>query len=80
MMPVHSNEADGFAIAMIVIMVLAFGVIGTIVFTIFRNARKRNRDVEELMDEVEREEKKTRTPGSKKTGEPWERDGDWWKH
>ncbi len=78
MMPLHSNETDAFAIAMIVVMIGAFGVIALIIFTILRNASKRNHDVEELMDDIERDAKKAKAPAGKKA-EPWEKDGDWWK-
>ena len=76
----HTKEADAFAIAMIAVMACAFGVIALIAFTIFRNARKRNQEVADLLEEVSREETKPRvTSKIEKKAEPWERDGDWWK-
>ena len=78
MSPAHTAETDAFAIAMIVVMFSAFGVIALILITILRNAAKRNREVEELIEEVGKEEGKEKAPVAK-SGEPWEKDGDWWK-
>ena len=74
----HTNEGDAFAIAMIVVMFCGMGVIAMIGFTIFRNANRRNREVEDLIDETSPSKPKEKTPaGANK--EPWEKDGDWWK-
>ena len=73
-----TNEADGFAIAMIAVMACSFGFLGVLLATILRNATKRNREVEDLIEEVTREEPKEKAPAGK-SAEPWERDGDWWK-
>lgn len=50
MSPVPSAEGDAFAIAMIIVMFSAFGVIALIVFTIFRSAAKRSREMDEVSD------------------------------
>jgi hypothetical protein len=77
------NESDAFALAMITVMVCGLLVIGSILFTILRSGARRNHDVEELMDDFEREQRKAKAPAKKapagKTGEPWEKDADWWK-
>lgn len=78
MPPGHSSESDAFALAMIVALVCGLGVLALLAFTIFRNAAKRNREVENLIDEVSREEPKEKAPAGQKP-ESWERDGDWWK-
>jgi hypothetical protein len=79
MSPAPSSEADAFAIAMIVVMFCGLGVIAMIVVTIFRNAGRRNSDVDELIDEVTRKPPlKEKTPAVV-AREPWEKDGDWWK-
>jgi len=81
--PVHTAEGDAFAIAMIIVMFSAFGVIGLILFTIFRSAAKRNREVDDLIEEVSEKPAVGKAPAGKtpaaKAGEPWEKDGDWWK-
>ena len=79
MSPAHTAETDAFAIAMIVVMISAFGVIALILVTILRNASKRNREVEELIEDIGQEEEKEEAPVAKKSREPWEKDGDWWK-
>jgi hypothetical protein len=81
MMPTPSGESDGFAIAMIVVMGCAFGMIALMIFGIIRSARKRNREVDDLLDEISSPPPKKpaiATPPEKKP-ESWEREGDWWK-
>lgn len=72
-----THEGDAFAIGMIVSVLVAFGVIALILVTIFRNASRKNDEVDDLIEEAGREEKKKEPAAVKK--EPWERDGDWWK-
>ena len=75
-----ANESGGFAIAMIAVMGCAFGVIGLIIFTIFRNASKRSNEIDELLEEASKPKKKPTAIGeADKKPEAWERDGDWWK-
>ena len=45
------NSADGFALAMIAILGLSFGVVFLILFSIVRHGERRNREVERLIDE-----------------------------
>lgn len=75
----------GFAIAMLVVVFISMGFIGVLLFSIKRNASRRDPQVDELLEEMEENTRKAdlaRTHGdeeSKKT-EPWEREGDWWKN
>ena len=78
MSPASTAETDAFAITMIVVMFSAFGVIALILVTILRNAAKRNREVEELIEESGKERSKEKTAAAR-AREPWEKDGDWWK-
>ena len=73
-----TSEGDAFTIAMLAVMVCGLGVVVMLLVTILRNASKRNADVEDLIDEVGKDEKKEKAPVGK-TQEPWEKDGDWWK-
>ena len=76
------NESDGFALAMIGVMACGLLAVATILFTILRNGAKRNHDVEELMDDFERAQKKAKASAKASAGkkaEPWEKDADWWK-
>jgi len=78
MPPVHTAEGDAFALTMIVVLFSAFAVVALILFTIFRNAARRNREVEELIEDTTREDGGKKAPVVP-AGEPWEKDGDWWK-
>ncbi|MEP3212967.1 MAG: hypothetical protein ABJQ29_07235 [Luteolibacter sp.] len=76
------TESDGLALAMACVMGTAFVVIATLLFCIIRNASKRDPEVDDLIEEVEQEEKAGREKkpaGKVKEREDWEKDGDWWK-
>ncbi len=76
------SAVDGFVLAMIAMMVLSAGVIALLIFCGLRNAARRNREVDELLDEVNQEEEREKHAPAKSEAiksEPWERDGDWWK-
>jgi hypothetical protein len=81
------SATDGFVIAMLAMMVLSLGIIAALLLSMRRNAARRDRQIDELLEEIEEEEKRekpaapaprdvaTREPNR----EPWEKDGDWWK-
>ena len=74
--------ADGFVIAMLVMMALSLGVLGVLAVCMRRNVARRNRQVDELLEEVaaeEEREKLAQAVGETPAREPWEKDGDWWK-
>lgn len=82
------SDADGFALAMTAMLALAFLTVSTLLFAIRRNSRRRNDDVERLIDGLTRKKRKEKRPGppsgkrpapAPPEKEPWERDGDWWK-
>jgi hypothetical protein len=79
------NAVDGFAMAMVVILTLGLGVVALLLGSIVRNGRRRDREVEELLDEIRRDAERDRQPApsappeSRASREPWVRDGDWWK-
>jgi hypothetical protein len=74
--------ADGFVLAMLLMMFLSASVVAILIFCGLRNASRRDRHVDELIEEVS---EKTDPPKTALTGnetakpEPWEKDGDWWK-
>ena len=77
-----SAAADGFVIAMLVMMALSLGTLGVLAICMSRNVARRNRQVDELLEEVaaeEEREKLAQTVTDAPTREPWEKDGDWWK-
>ena len=80
------NSADGFALAMIAILGLSFGVVFLILFSIVRHGERRNREVERLIDEVAGGPEPPQAPrqpaGESRPDdprEPWEKAPDWWK-
>jgi flagellar biosynthesis/type III secretory pathway M-ring protein FliF/YscJ len=76
------NEVDGFAMALVLILVLSFGVVALLLVSIFRNTKRRESEVEKLLDEVTRKDQTPKHPAPSAppdTREPWEKDGDWWK-
>ena len=76
------SDVDGFAMTMVLILVLSFGVVALLLGSIFRNGKRRDHQVEELIDEVRRSQQPGKIPAPSATPdarEPWEKDGDWWK-
>lgn len=77
-----SAAADGFVIAMLVMMALSLGTLVVLAICMRRNVARRNREVDELLEEVaaeEEREKLAQAAGEAPAREPWEKDGDWWK-
>ena len=76
------HPADGFVIAMLVMMTLSVGTLVMLAICMRRNVARRNRQVDELLEEVAAEEEKANrapTVAEAPPREPWEKDGDWWK-
>ena len=69
-------------IVMLVMMALSLGVLVVLAICMRRSVARRDRQVDELLEEVAAEEEKAnRTPTvtDAPVREPWEKDGDWWK-
>lgn len=80
MLTIHAT--DGFALAMVAILVLGLGVVALLVLGIYRSGKRRESEVEKLLEESRREEEAEKHPASPTGGEerePWEKDADWWK-
>jgi hypothetical protein len=75
------SAADGFVIAMLTVMALSMGIIGVLLLCMRANVARRDRHVDDLLDEVDEEEKRSkRVPKEEsRLAQAWERDGDWWK-
>jgi hypothetical protein len=80
------HAADGFAMAMVVILILSLGIVALLAARIYRSGKRRENEVEKLLEELRREEqeaeeqKKHPTPPSgAEQREPWEKEADWWK-
>ena len=77
-----SAAADGFVIAMLIMMTLSMGTLIILAICMRRNVARRNSQVDELLEEVAEEEQKANrapTMADAPAPEPWEKDGDWWK-
>ena len=74
---------DGLVFTMLCSMFLSMCVIALLIFCMFRNVARRNRQVDELLEEVAETERREKQAATLKETEPqpapWERSGDWWK-
>lgn len=79
------SPADGLAMSMVVILVLSLGVVALLITFIRRSGRRAETEVENLLDELrkdeEQEAKRHPTPpsGPAENREPWEKEEDWWR-
>lgn len=76
------NAVDGFAMAMVVILILSLGVVALLVGGIYRSGKRRESEVEKLLEELRQEELEEKHPASPAGTEErasWERKEDWWK-
>ena len=81
-MMIGLTESDIFALSMFGVILLSFGVLLMLGFCMFRNASRRDGDVDRLLDEVAEDERATtveKNPVGEMKSELWEKDGDWWK-
>lgn len=49
-----TSESDAFALTMLAVVICGFGIVVLLLVTILRNASKRNREDDDLIDEVEK--------------------------
>jgi hypothetical protein len=81
------HAADGFAMAMVVILILSLGIVALLAAGIYRHGKRReNEEVEKLLEELRREEEEQEqqkhhpaSPTGAEEREPWEKEADWWK-
>lgn len=78
-MMANVTEADGFAIAMLIMLTLSLGSVLMILIRIARNASKQNDDLDDLMDDSEKEAVAPSGSKEQPKDEPWEKEADWWK-
>ena len=77
-----SAAADGFVIAMLVMMASSMGTLILLAVCMRRNVARRDREVDKLLEEVAAEDGKDKhapTAREAPVSDPWEKDGDWWK-
>lgn len=71
---------DAFALTMLAVIFLSFGVVGLLFFNMARSASRRDPEIEELMHEAIAGDEDAVPPGpTASPHEAWEREGDWWK-
>ena len=73
------SEADGFAIAMMVMLTLALGSVLMILIRIARHASKQSDDLDDLMETSDKEPVAPSGKQEKPEREAWEKESDWWK-
>ncbi len=76
------SDVDGFAMTMVLVLVFSLGVVGLLLWSILRHGKRRDREVEDLLEEVRRSQEPEKMPAPSATPEarePWEKEGDWWK-
>ena len=77
------SAADGFAMAMVAILVCALGTVALLLAGIYRSGKRRESEVEKLLEELRQDEgppeKHPAAPGPVEDRAPWEREEDWWK-
>jgi hypothetical protein len=74
-----SNPSDGFALMMAGVICLSWGLLLLLFWSMRRQAAKRDRAVDALLEEVRKRQRHHRPPPNR-LEQPWERDPDWWKH
>ena len=76
------SAEDSLAICMLLILAISAGTLMTILYSMMKNAGKKD-EIAELMAESEEEErdepKGEYAGGEEDEAQPWERDGDWWR-
>ncbi len=74
------SSEDALAVSMLVILGIAGTTLLTILYSLVKNAGKKD-ELEELLAENEPafEDLEEPAKGKDKPRQPWEKDGDWWK-
>jgi len=76
------TAADGLVLTMLGVMLLSFGIVAMLLYSIRRSIGNRDLMVEELLEEVAVETRSGNTLAVNVTEvsrQPWEKDGDWWQ-
>jgi len=78
------SAEDSLAICMLLILAISAATLMTILFSLMKNAGKKD-ELAELLAEEEKEEKPREKPkgeyagGDEDDAQPWEREPDWWQ-
>ena len=76
--------ADTFAVAMMLVMLSSFSVIGLLVWNMKRIVSRRDRYVDELLEELQEAPRESVADNKarkfpQQSSEPWKRDDNWWR-
>ncbi len=73
-------ESDAFAVAMLVVIFSALGVVGLLLLCMRWRSSRRDHHVDALLEEMAEESRRPVAHQSKSEPlAPWEREADWWK-
>jgi hypothetical protein len=75
----HTPESDAFAVAMLVVIFSALGVVGLLLVCMRWRASKRDKHVDDLLEEMAEEQKNAVAHPVNAPLAAWEKDADWWK-
>ena len=76
----NTVESDAFALAMLIVIFSALGIVALLLFSMRWRAARRNHEVDALLEEMEEESKQPSVQHSQlNSRSAWERDPDWWK-
>lgn len=73
-------QSDVFAIAMLAVIFCSFGVVGLLLWSMKRKVARRDRHVDQLLEELEIERNSPAVHAHTTRREAWEKNADWWKN
>lgn len=78
--PSPMSAEDTLAVCMLLVLLVAAATVMTILFSMMRNAGKQD-DLAELMEDEEPSIELESAPAGpdEESGQPWEKDADWWR-
>lgn len=74
-----THAGDVFALVMLGVVAMSFGVLGLLWWSMRRHAARRDPEVDALLEEVARGEDGDEVAPAKPAAAEWEKEGDWWK-
>lgn len=74
------SAEDTLAVCMLVVLLVAAATVMTILFSMMRNAGKKDELAELMEEEMPASEPESELAGpDEEPGQPWEKDADWWQ-
>jgi len=76
----HMSAEDTLAVCMLIVLLVAAGTVMTILFSMMRNAGKKDELAELLKEEETTPEPEGEPAGpDEEPSQPWEKQADWWR-